>query len=162
MTTAKTTTPTTKVCNRCCRELPIEFFRRRSKDGEARQGQCKACFSDHMRRYRQARRAGSVARFSAELRRARGPREVERLCEVMIEQCGGVQRLAEAWSQQFHAALREQPGGRSGTNALMAVCKLMEYRDARNPEPDLSDFTDEELADEVRRIALELGLPSVR
>ncbi len=46
----------TKTCHVCGDERPVEEFRLRSRDGEDRHNNCRACYTEYMREYNRRQR----------------------------------------------------------------------------------------------------------
>ena len=122
-----TANPTTKLCQGCWQELPLDRFRLRRRGTSRRQGVCRVCYNAYMRAYRAKRRSKKIARFGAELRREADVHRVVVLCAGMITRFGGVEGFCDAWYRQIRAV---RPGSREALNACAGILRLLAVVDS--------------------------------
>ena len=140
-----------KTCYGCLRALPLDQFPRRRRGSTVREGRCRRCRARYMRGYRKARRSRTVRRFVSELSRAGSLQRVIGLCTTMFNKFGGVEGVARAWNESIDAAV---PGSRTALSTFMAMARMAELLETRRQTTDLSQFTDEELEEELGRVLL--------
>jgi hypothetical protein len=152
-----------KVCRTCRTPKPLDDFRRRAKDKEARLNQCRSCHREAERCRRaekRSRRAGDeIELFAKAVWRGRMHAEAAPLLALLYEKFGGAIGFAEEFWTTYQQA---PPGSNRRVRLLLAFIRLNELdyprqeaeRKARATKYNL--MTDEELEQEQN--ALILGL----
>ena len=103
-----------------------------------------------MRQWRARRRGKRLDRFAGELAREKSLNRAAALCGRMVSDFGGVDRFAELWAAQLHAAAHQKPGSATVLRACGVIVKLIEI--SGRQKPDYSDWTDEDLEAEYQRL----------
>lgn len=138
--------PPSKVCCGCGQELPITDFRFRKRGEPGRQGCCRPCYNGRMRAYRFVRRSKTIQGFSAAVLREKRSDGVSRLCAEMFHRFGGPVEFASVWKTHLDAA---PAGSRIALNTFLAIAQLVQLTEASGQPTDVSQLTDEELAQEL-------------
>ncbi len=119
------------ICRDCFEIKDIEQFRRRRRNSEARIHQCHDCHAAEERIRSQERRAKkdkeTAVKCLAALKRAKSARQVEAVCNAMIEKFGGINRLCKVWKDLLDEDLKR--GGLAGMRHMDAVVRLLQHCD---------------------------------
>ena len=119
------------VCRDCGLKKDINQFRRRKRDSETRMHQCHECHAAEERIRARVRRhkkdKSTAAQGMVALKRAKSARQVEAVCNAMIEKFGGINRLCKVWKDLLDEDLKR--GGRAGMRHMDAVVRLLQHCD---------------------------------
>ncbi len=121
----------TLICRDCGVKKELSEFRRRKRGSEVRTHQCHSCHAAEERirtRMRRNKKDWAVARQGmAALKRAKSARQVEAVCNTMIEKLGGINRLCKVWKDLLDEDLKR--GGLAGMRHMDAVVRLLQHCD---------------------------------
>ena len=135
----------TRFCNQCLKVKPITEFRRRSRTGSARLGQCRACHNESERQRLANKRAHRnhrrMAKCLTELKNERSNDRLELILGVMITKFGGMQGFITAWDK--YCSLAMEQSGFAAFRCFSTVIRLAQYCEEHRSDP--SEMTDEEL-----------------
>ncbi len=119
------------ICRDCGVKKELDEFRRRKRGSEVRTHQCHSCHAAEERirtRIRRNKNDRTVARQGmAALKRAKSARQVEAVCNTMIEKFGGINRLCKVWKDLLDEDLKR--GGLAGMRHMDAVVRLLQHCD---------------------------------
>jgi len=118
---------TQKTCYSCGKTLPLDQFRRRKAGQERRMGNCRLCYNESMRIYRQSRQLRRIEEFNTELKQAVSLRRVVAMCNAMFASFGGMDAFCASWKASVDAA---PPGSKQALDAYLAVLHMIELLDA--------------------------------
>jgi hypothetical protein len=109
-----------RLCGKCCRALPVDEFRRRSKSSESRSSDCRACHNhyEHARIQKQRNqvRRRIVRKAADDVSRCRTIEEAAAVIRMIPAAFGGAEKLYQFWIDQVRR------GGRPGE--LIKFCQL--------------------------------------
>ena len=81
------------------------------------------------------------------------------VCESILDDHGGVKDFTRFWYNQHQIAAQSAPGSKRVLDHFDKVTRLhLLTSQARPPEAETADMTDEEIATEITRIVKEVGL----
>ncbi len=139
------TTVATRFCEGCLLDLPLDHFRRRSRDTGARMHKCNRCHATAERERRRLRRSKTVGKkldwFARSIKRAKDDDTVITLTGRMVEACGGLERLVHTWAEHWRSA---PPGSRRIFDSMEVIVRLSHYCEAAR-QRQLQRYSDEEL-----------------
>jgi hypothetical protein len=119
------------ICRDCGVKKELSEFRRRKRGSEVRTHQCHSCHAAEERirtRIRRNKEDRAVARQGmVALKRAKSARQVEAVCNTMIEKFGGINRLCKVWKDLLDEDLKR--GGLAGMRHMDAVVRLLQHCD---------------------------------
>ena len=123
---SQTETDGRMLCRDCGHLKPKSDFRRRRRDGDRRERQCRPCHATAERERNQRRRSGEFKDGLRRLAKSRGERQIGAACNAMIEMFGGVVGMAKAFKNEYDNA----PAGSQIRTDIMMVClRMLRYRD---------------------------------
>jgi len=143
-----------RTCDTCNKLLPIGVFA--NVNGGPAYTTCKKCRTTEVDTLREEQVTSFAKRLAAE---ARGTHilstHITELNAGMIKQFGGVEEFVKLWHKQFMLATVESPGSARVLRAFRDIVDLVrlstEYRDSA---PDVASLTDEELGQEMLKLAI--------
>jgi hypothetical protein len=113
-----------KTCSRCARRLPLDHFRRRRRDGDARDSYCRTCHAEAMRRYRENRRLRKMLDFARAAKWRTDRQFLNRVAAELVSSFGGVENLATEYVAHFHRIKGDPARARESTDLILAVVRL--------------------------------------
>lgn len=140
----------TRTCIGCGRDLPLDQFPIRVVGHPARRSKCRPCLAKYMRTYRAGKRSRSLRQVTSALAQAETHAKAETLLAQGYRHFGGVHGFAREWFAQYDAARSQAPGSRLVLNTLIAIARLGEVAEASLPKRDVSQFSDEELEQDLQ------------
>ncbi len=133
----------TKTCHVCGDERPVEEFRLRSRNGEERHNNCKACWCAYMREYNRQQRHKELTTFNQQLKdRHNDVAFLAKITQVMVRRMGGLSAFVASWKDAHDAARKARPGSKMVLDFYLAVTRLIEVS---SQPPDYDEFSDEDL-----------------
>ncbi len=133
----------TKTCHVCGDERPVEEFRLRSRNGEERHNECKACWRDYMREYNRRHRHKELTTFNQQLKdRHHDVAFLAEITQVMVRRMGGLSAFVKQWKDAHDAARKARPGSKMVFDFCLAMARLIEVS---SQSPDYGEFSIEEL-----------------
>ncbi len=93
-----------RLCGKCCRALPVDEFRRRSKSSESRSSDCRTCHNhyEHARvqKQRTTTRRRIVRKAADEVARCRTVDQAASIIAMLPAAFGGVEALFNFWTDE--------------------------------------------------------------
>ena len=133
----------TKTCHVCGDERPVEEFRLRSRNGEERHNNCKACYREYMREYNRRQRHKELTTFNQQVKdRNHDIAFLAKITQVMVRRMGGLSSFIKQWKDAHDAARKARPGSKMVLDFYLAVTRLIEVS---SQSPDYGEFSIEEL-----------------
>ncbi len=116
-----------KTCSSCYVHQPVTNYRLRSKTGSATRSVCHDCHAARERLRKSLARSNarekSVRQFWQQLGNARNSRRVEALVASVVDELGGVDRVARVWAGLIDQALAQGKHA-VASRALLAIARL--------------------------------------
>lgn len=146
---------TERYCNTCEVMKPIQKF---PKGGDY----CSDCSTTFPARFRNKIRVREelAHKMVAGLRgnEIKAP-HISELCDVMVEEFGGLRKFGGFWKEQIECAANEKPGGKAVLDACKAIANLIEVSTQhRGSAPDMADLTDRDILAAMAQLAAESDL----
>ncbi len=133
----------TKTCHVCGDERPVEEFRLRSRNGEQRHNECKACYAAYMGEHHRRQRHRELTTFNQQLKdRHNDVAFLAKLSQVMVRRMGGLSAFVASWKGAHDAARKARPGSKMVLDFYLAMVRLIEVS---SESPDYSEFSIEDL-----------------
>ncbi len=139
-----------KLCEQCLRVKPIDQFRRRYRDREDRQSQCRVCHNRTETLRRCKKRFGKnnslISKFVLGLKNEADDRRVALLCQTMVSAFGSTEEFVQAWREQVEEARSKKPGSKKVLDFFLAVMRMAEYCENQRPKVEYLDDDQLDLA----------------
>src|SRR5262245_8526518 len=113
--------PITRVCRQCGDELPLDHFRRKRRDSERRETNCRRCHQTNMKAWRRSRAEAAVKRFVKCAPNQLLDRRLRALANTTLRRFGGVESLAEMLVSTAKAISAERPTDPLPLRAAMSI-----------------------------------------
>jgi hypothetical protein len=148
----------TKLCRLCCRDLPLEEFRKRygkGENGQRKRHECRQCWNEYVRERKRRDRPKKLASFVRQsAANDVSVAKLARLATVMIRRFGGLEAFAATWIQEFDAARERLPGSMLVMHTHQAIANMMLAVASHQPAPpSFEHLSDEELHRELERLS---------
>jgi hypothetical protein len=106
-----------------------------------------------MRVFHARRRGKAIRKFARDLRREQSWGRAAGLVNAMLARFGGIDRFAATWVGMIRQAQGDKAAAKAVLESLQAIMRLFELCHRENPEPDVSEMTDEQLRESMLRAA---------
>jgi len=145
-----------RICIKCGVERPLSEFRRRRSGTEHRHHDCRRCFNEYARERRATRRRKLIGQGVREIKNPRtSPRKVKLVLAAMMRQFGGLSGFVTTWKEQFDHAAATKPASKGVWDSIRAINRMAEIADEYQRRWDVSDLSDEELAEALAGVVHE-------
>ena len=142
-----------KLCEQCLHVKPIDQFRRRHRDRDDRQGQCRECHNQseklRLAKKRSKKNHALISKFVTDLKNETDDRRVAMLCQTMVSSFGDTVEFVQAWCEQVEEAKSKNPGSKKVLDFFWGIMRMAQFCENQGPKVELLD--DEQL----QRAALE-------